>query len=177
MDLLAETNGGHLPKCNSIRSRRPAITERALRPITAIEGRGEQLREFQRYLSRNPANSHTRVTPYIRGRRWRWQEPTHRHHEGDGAYRHKDNDDLRLPRKIPHPRPGRETQRDPVTAVVGSKNESPTSTGLYELRKIVCARSISSIVSAHIGRSETITAYDLTSRPAPPVPSSPAPSA
>ena len=29
---------------------RPAITERALRPITAIEGRGEQLREFQRFL-------------------------------------------------------------------------------------------------------------------------------
>lgn len=30
--------------------RRPAITERALRPITAIEARGEQLREFQRFL-------------------------------------------------------------------------------------------------------------------------------
>jgi hypothetical protein len=30
--------------------RGPAITERALRPITAIEARGEQLREFQRFL-------------------------------------------------------------------------------------------------------------------------------
>jgi len=30
--------------------RRPAITERSLRPITAIEARGEQIREFQRFL-------------------------------------------------------------------------------------------------------------------------------
>jgi hypothetical protein len=30
--------------------RRPAITERALRPITPFEARGEQLREFQRLL-------------------------------------------------------------------------------------------------------------------------------
>jgi putative DNA primase/helicase len=56
---------------------------------------------------------------------------------------------------------------------VTSRQPIPTSTSLCELWKIVCARSISSIVPAHIGRSETITAYELTSCPGPPAPSSP----
>ena len=91
---------------------------------------------FIDYWFRHRANSHLRTPPHLRVADGHDGGGPLCHHESDGPRRYQDDDDLCVPREEPHERAGREAQRYFPDPAASSKNESPTSPRLCELRKI-----------------------------------------
>jgi hypothetical protein len=97
---------------------RPPVSERMLRPIEFITDHRDQLREFHRLLVwcskrlrqvRRSANSHPWVATHLRFADGRDRGRSLYHHEGDGANRHKNDDDLPFSGEAPQPGAGRKT--------------------------------------------------------------------
>ena len=76
------------------------------RPLERCPGKSKRCLQTRRC----PPHSRSWASPHLRVADGHGRGRSLRHHEGDGAHRHQDDDDLRVPGKEPHPGAGREAQ-------------------------------------------------------------------